>query len=306
MGVLLRDGRRSRSWRTGAAVLAAGLVVTGCGADSGDAKTPDASVGNANAELSSLLPDNVRERGYITIAGDASYPPINSFDKDGTTMIGVDPDLAKALGEKLGIELRYENSAFDAIIPGIQGEKFEAAMSWMNDTDERRQIVDFVDYSSDGSSMFVPADSEHRPETLADLCGLKVAVQKGSVQQSDAQKANEDCQAAGDKPVDVQVYPDQIACNLALTSGRAEVSIADTPVAGWQVKESDGKFALSGGAYGRVYHGVALPKGSAMVEPFARAFEAIMKDGSYQEILEKWGLGDAAIPEPLINGEPLD
>jgi polar amino acid transport system substrate-binding protein len=72
------------------------------------------------------------------------------------------------------------------------------------------------------------------------------------------------------------------------------------------VKESGDKFALTGDAYGKVYHGVALPKGSEMVEPIAHAFKAIMEDGTYQEILENWGLGEAAIPEPLINGEPLN
>jgi polar amino acid transport system substrate-binding protein len=286
-------------------MFAAALVLAGCGSDSGNDVAVEPGDTNADAELSSLLPDDVRERGYFTVAGDASYPPINSFDTDGKTMIGLDSDLAEALSEKLGVEIRFENSAFDAIIPGIQGGKFDGAMSWMNDTEERRKIVDFVDYSSDGSSMFRPAGSDHRPETLADLCGLRVAVQKGSVQQSDAQQANDDCKAAGEKPIDVQVYPDQIACNLALSSGRADVSIADTPVAGWQVKESNGQFELAGEPYGKVHHGVALPKGSGLVEPVARAFAAIMEDGTYQKVLDKWGLGDAAIPEPLINGEPL-
>lgn len=304
-------GRRRMSRRTlGVVIAAATALLVGCGSEgSATSATPSEAGAQgtaASSDLNSMLPAEIRERGYITVAGDASYPPINSMDTDGKTMIGVDPDLAKALGEKLGVELRYENTAFDAIIPGLTGGKFDAAMSWMNDTEVRREVVDFVDYSSDGSSMFTPADSPHRPETLEDLCGLRVAVQKGSVQQNDAEKASEDCEAAGKKPVDLQVYPDQIAANLALSSGRADVSIADTPVAAWQVQNSDGKFTLSGEAYGKVYHGVALPKGSELVKPFALAFKAIMEDGTYREILDKWGLGDAAIPEPLINGEPLE
>ncbi len=301
--------RRVNRRALGVAMVAVTALLAGCGSNGSETSAaPAASGAQAAADgsgLNGLLPAEVRERGYITVAGDASYPPIASMDTDGKTMVGVDPDMAAALGEKLGIELREMNSAFDSIIPGLAGGKFDAAMSWINDTEERRKVVDFIDYSMDGSSMFVPAGAANRPETLDDICGLRVALQKGTVQHTDAEKQSEKCEQDGKKPVDVQVFPDQIAANMALSSGRADLSIADTPVASWQVQQSNGKFELSGVPYGKVYHGMALPKDSGLLQPFAQAFKAIMEDGTYQEILKKWNLSDAAIPAPLINGEPL-
>ncbi|WP_256840071.1 ABC transporter substrate-binding protein [Ornithinimicrobium faecis] len=310
---------RPKFFGTRIAVLAAGLSLTlaACGGDassddSSEADNQQADGSGASAgsegggEAASLLPDDIKEQGYITVAGDASYPPIGFMDEDGVTIIGLDHELAELLSAELGVELQVENASFDSIIPGLQGGKYDAGMSWMNDTEERRQVVDFIDYSEDGSSMFVPAESEARPESLEDLCGLRVAVQKGTVQQTDADTASQDCEAAGNDPVEVQVFPDQSAANGALASGRADVSIADTPVASWQVTESDGKFELTGEPYGAVYHGIAVIKDSELAEPLAVAMQAIMDDGSYLKVLETWGMEDAAIDQVLINGEPLE
>lgn len=301
------------------ALLTAGLSLTlaACGGDatpSGSSEADNeqsegtaASAGGAGgSEAAELLPDDIKEQGFITVAGDASYPPIGFMDEDGVTIVGLDHDLAELLSAELGVELQIENASFDSIIPGLQGGKYDAGMSWMNDTEERRQVVDFIDYSKDGSSMFVPTESEARPESLEDLCGLRVAVQKGTVQQTDAETASQDCEAAGKDAVEVQVFPDQSAANNALASGRADVSIADTPVASWQVNESGGKFELTGEPYGAVYHGIAVIKDSELAQPLAVAMQAIMDDGSYLKVLEEWGMEDAAIDEVLINGEPLE
>ena len=292
--------RRMRLPLIAASAMSIALFATACAP-----ATEEPAAETDGTSLTDLLPADVVERGYITIAGDASYPPIGFMDTDGTTMIGLDADMSAALGEALGIEFRKENASFDSIIPGIQGEKYDAGMSWINDTEERRAVVDFIDYSSDGSSMFGLATLDPQPATLADLCGVSVAVQKGSAQQTDVTTASEECEAAGSPAVDLQVFPDQTAANLAVNSGRADVSIADMPVAAWQVAETDGAFALFGEPYGEVMHGVAVLKGSDLAEPIARAFEQIMEDGTYAEILEKWGMSDAALDTVLINGEPL-
>jgi polar amino acid transport system substrate-binding protein len=297
-----RLSRRLRAPLAAASIVTIALALSACA--QGDSDEP-APAGSAETDLTAMLPDDVVDRGYITVAGDASYPPIGFMDDDGTTMVGLDADIAKAIGEALGIELRKENASFDSIIPGIQGGKYDAGMSWINDTEERRAIVDFIDYSEDGSSMFGLASLAEKPASLEDLCGRSVAVQKGTAQQTDVATASTACEEAGDPAVDLQVYPDQTAANLAVKSERAEVSIADMPVAAWQVSETDGEFELFGEPYGEVMHGVAVLKGSELAEPIARALEQIMEDGTYQSILDEWGMSDAAIDAPLINGEPL-
>lgn len=280
--------------------LALGLA-TACsspGATTTEAASPAAS------SLKGLLPAEVQERGYLTFATDGNYAPIASMDDDGKTLVGLDIDLAKALSESLGVEIRVENAAFDSIIPGIEGAKYDAGMSWINDTEARREVVDFVDYSEDGSIIVVLSTLQNPPTTLTELCGFKVAIQKGAAVQKDVEGQVDTCKKAG-KPIDLQLYPDQGAANVALQSGRGEVTIIDEPPAANLVAETDGEFVTSGEAYGKVHHGVAVLKDSPLAEPIAKAFAAIMENGSYAAAFEKWGLSDAAIDEPLINGEPL-
>src|SRR5690606_9293947 len=102
--------------------------------------------------------------------------------------------------------------------------------------------------------------------------------------------------------VNVLVYPDQSGANLALSSGRADLSMADSPVAAYQVKQSDGKFKLTGQPYDSAPYGIAIPKDSGLAEPIRQALEQLMEDGTYKEILEEWGVQDGAIEKPVING----
>ena len=98
------------------------------------------------------------------------------------------------------------------------------------------------------------------------------------------------------------MFPDQNGANLALSSGRAEVGMADSPVAEYQVKQSNGQFKLTGQPYGTAPYGIAIPKGSGMAKPVLDALKELMANGKYKAILTKWGIQSGAITNPKING----
>ena len=100
----------------------------------------------------------------------------------------------------------------------------------------------------------------------------------------------------------VSVFPDQNAANLAISSGRAQVGMADSPVAAYIVKKSNGQFKLTGKVYGTAPYGIAIPKGSGLDKPILAALKVLMKDGHYKAILTKWGIQEGAITNPKING----
>ncbi len=81
---------------------------------------------------------------------------------------------------------------------------------------------------------------------VADLCGKTVAVEKGTVEQEESEAQSKKCTKEGKKAVTVLIFPGQNAVNLAISSGRAEVGMADSPVAAYQVKQSNGAFKLIG------------------------------------------------------------
>ena len=297
--------RRLRHAAWPAALCAVVLGLAACGDDDDGGSGDSAATTTAparSADVAAKLPAPIASKGTLTVASDATYSPMEFIAPDGRTLQGMDVDLAKALGAVMGLKTRVVNSSFDAIIPGLQGGRFDVAMSAMTDSKEREKAVNFVTYFSSGTSFFTKAQGGPEIATLADLCGEKVAVQKGTTQAADATAQDKKCKTGGKPGVTVLVLPDQGAANLALSSGRATVSMADSPVAAYQVKQSKGQFELSGESYGTAPYGVAIPKDSGLEEAVLAGVKEIMENGAYMDILEKWGLQDGAIDDPVING----
>jgi polar amino acid transport system substrate-binding protein len=288
--------------------FAAVTVAAGCGSSNNDnnstgttaaggelTATPGINVAKDN-QIASAAANAVAQSGQLSIASDATYPPMEFFAKgNNTTVIGADADISKALGQVMGLTPKVENTPFDSILPGLTAGKYDLGISSFTDSLDRQKTNDFVTYAQAGTSFYSSADSNLDPKSLADLCDHSVAVEKGTTQQEDAQGQ------AGKCKVDVQVYPDQNGANLAISSGRAELGMADSPVSAYIVEQSNGQFKL-GAAYGVAPYGIAMKKGSALAQPLLDAVKALYDDGTMQKIFDYWHLPDAAIDNPQING----
>ncbi|MCK9894911.1 ABC transporter substrate-binding protein [Frankia sp. AgB32] len=244
----------------------------------------------------------MRNAGTLTFATDPSYAPNEFLATDGKTITGMDIDLGRALGGVLGLRVQFSQATFDSILPGLAAGRFDIGMSSFTDTNERERQVDFVTYYSAGTSFMTRSQGGVKVSTLADLCGHSVSVETGTTQQTDASDQSGRCTAAGKAAVTVQGYDDQNAANLALTSGRADLSMADSPVADYQAKLSGGRIVTVGKAYGTAPYGIAVPKNAGLTKPLQGALQKLIKDGTYRQILDRWGIADGAITEPKING----
>jgi polar amino acid transport system substrate-binding protein len=285
------------------AIAALGLVACGSSNSSSTSSTATtASAAGSNSKIAAEVPAAVKSKGTLTVAADATYAPNEFIAANGKTVEGMDADLAKALAAVMGLKARVKNATFDSIIPGLAAHKYDLGMSSFTDTKEREKTVDFVTYFSAGTSFYVKAQGGPTINTLADLCGHKVAVEKGTTQADDATAQGKKCKAAGKPGVTVLVFPDQNGANLALSSGRGDVGMADSPPADYQVKKSNGQFKLVGKPYGTAPYGIAIPKDNGMAKPVLDALKALMSNGTYTTILKKWGIADGAITNPVING----
>jgi polar amino acid transport system substrate-binding protein len=284
----------------GVGVLALLLLVTS-GASATRLARAAAEPG-VNKAAAAEVPAAIRTKGTLIVAADASYAPNEFISSNGHTVVGMDADLAQALGSVLGLKMDVVNANFAGIIPGLQSGKFDLGMSSFTDTLARQKVVDFVTYFSAGTSFFVKTQGGPTIESLADLCGHTVAVETGTTEQTDATTQAAKCKQEGKGAVDVQAYPDQNSANLALSSGRAQVGMADSPVAAYQVKQSKGQFKLVGKPYGTAPYGIAIPKGSGMDKPILAALKVLIADGKYLAILKSWGIQAGAITHPVING----
>lgn len=281
-----------------------GLALTGC-AGTGAAQPQGDGGATSDAQrtdLTSQLPEDIQERGVIKVASNVEYPPFEYYDTDNTTIIGLDKDIADELSERLGVALEFNNMSFDAIIPALEAKRFDMAMSAMTDNEERRQKVDFVDYFQSGGGFLTEAGNPHGIESLDDICGLTVAVDKGTTNVADAETQSETCQESGQSPVDVQVFPGTSKIVLALETGRADVAMLDTSAGAYIAQENEGKFEVPGAPYAPRPYGIVFPKGSDQLATAVQAaLQSMLADGAYEEILAKWGQDSGAIEEITIN-----
>lgn len=297
-----------------AGLAALALVVAlaaGCGGSSKKASSTTTAATTTTATtistpavdstVAAQVPAKFKSKTLI-VAADATYAPNEFIGANGKTVEGMDPDLGKALAAVMGVKVKLVNASFDGIIPGLAAGKYDLGMSSFTDTKERQKTVDFVTYFQAGTSFYVKAAGGPTINSLADLCGHTVGVERGTTQASDATAQSGKCKSAGKSAVKVSVYPDQNAANLAISSGRAQVGMADSPVAAYIVKQSKGQFKLSGKSYNTAPYGIAIPKGNGMAKPILAALKVLMSDGTYKAILTKWGIQEGAITNPKING----
>jgi polar amino acid transport system substrate-binding protein len=297
------------------AVLAiVGLVAAGCSNSTtppaGGGTTPSASTSGLTKDptIAAEVPANIAAKGSITVATDPSYAPNEFVASDNKTIVGWDIELGNALGTVMGLKFNFVKAGFDGILAGLQSGKYDLSMSSFTDNKEREKTVDMVTYFSAGTSFYTKSGGP-TIGSLADLCGHKVAVEKGTTQLDDSTAQSKKCTDAGKPKVTVLAFPDQNGANLALSSGRADVAMADSPVAAYQVKLSNGQFVLSGQAYGVAPYGIPVPRpvgtaaGSApMSKPILDALNKLIADGVYLQILTKWGVQAGAITNAVING----
>ena len=292
--------KRTRLWTLiGALVIALGTVAAaGCG--SGNETTGGGSTANKTAtpninvpvdkQVAAEVPQSIKSSGTLTVAEDAEYAPNEFIAPDGHTIVGMDADLAKALAQAIGLKVKLQNVVFESIIPGLAAKKYDLGMSSFTATKEREKTVDFVTYAQAGTSFYVRAQDGPDIKSLADLCGETVSAQRGTTQQTDAETQDKKCKAQGKDGVSLSVFPDQNSVNLALSSNRVSVAMADSPVAAYAVSQSKGQFKLSGSQYAVAKYGIAIPKGTGLGKPVLDALKAVMADGTYNRIFDYWGL----------------
>ncbi|MGH9019065.1 MAG: ABC transporter substrate-binding protein [Acidimicrobiales bacterium] len=255
----------------------------------------------ADSAIAATVPAAVKSKGTLTIALDATYAPDEFIASDGSTIIGMDADLSYAIAQTLGLRAKLVNATFSTIIPGIQSGKYDMGASSFTDTLARQKVVDFVDYFTAGEGFYTKTGSGTTFNGLASLCGHTVSVEDGTTEQSDAQSQAKACTKAGRSTVTVLSFGNQSQANLAVSSGRAQVGFADSQVAGYIVATSNGVFANSGTAFEVAPYGLALPKGNGMAAPVQAAVNELIQNGTYKQILTKWGVQPGAVTAATVN-----
>lgn len=255
----------------------------------------------ADPAVQALVPQAIADKGVITIATNPPFAPAEFKDSDGV-IIGFEMDLARAVASVMGLELSIQDQDFTMILPAVQAGTIDFGASGFTDNEERRKQFDFVDFFTAGIQW---ASQAGKPVDPDNACGLTVAVQRGTVSDTDdVQGRSEKCVEEGKEPIEKLAYDSSDAAATALILGKADAFSADSPVTAYAVSRSDGKIDLSGEMFDAAPYGWPVPKGSDLAVALAAALDVLIANGDYARILNYWGIDEGLLPEALINGEP--
>jgi len=237
------------------------------------------------------------------VATSQGYPPTDFVAPNGQ-ITGFDYDLGQALGAKLGVPFKFQETTFAAIIPGILAKKYDVVMDDMNDTKAREQQLTFVDYFQAGTALVVKAGDAGSIKGLTDLCGKTVATTTGSANADVAQAASKACTSAGKPAITVLELANGAANLLAISSGKAVAEVDDDNTAGYSVLQSKGKFALVPLSEEKTAPaGIGVPaSNTALAKAIQAGLQELAADGTYKQLLTKYGLTQNAVDNFVING----
>jgi polar amino acid transport system substrate-binding protein len=283
------------------------LLLSGaCG--SGDPVVDDSSGSTTTAgEAVAEVPPEIAEADQLTVGSDIAYPPVEFFEEGTQNAQGIDVDLCNAIAAKLALSKGcvFQNTTFDGIIPALTAKRFDIIMSALSDTAERQQTIDFVDYFNVGTSILVAKGNPENIQSLDDLCGHKVGLQAGTTQEEVAKEQAAKCKAEGKGELEVLTFETDTDAQQQLKAGRTVADMNDFPVAAYvaQTAGNGEDFEVVGEQIDAGPYGIGVRKEDTQLrDALKAALEAIVEDGTYAEILEKWNVSQGAVSEITING----
>lgn len=320
------SGTTVKALRTGAlasTVLLTALALTGCGGQSisGGEPAPQSAGSTftatpaptedlaksvidgikADPSLTAALPAALQSEG-IKMTTSEGYPPMEMFAADGKTLVGVDPSIARALANKMGVPLSINNEDFNAQIPGITTGRYDWIMSSMTDNAERRKTVTFVDYVRAGNGWIVKAGNPAALGEPTTACGKTLAVVDNGSSLALAESIDADCKAAGSKPVTVLKFAGDQEAILQVRNGRADAGINDYPVAAYRAQTSSGELEAVAIEGGESPWGIAMkPENKELIGVVQKTLQALIDDGSYAKILDAWNVSKMTVGTATVN-----
>lgn len=306
-------GRR-RGRRLAATAVSAVLVLGGCSSapsSAGSSTSAPASTtagpatspaGPASAAPGSgtkapsprdLLPQNVIDRGYVTVATTFGFPPEQFNDESGKP-IGSTIDLGEALGAKLGIEFKQVDAPWDGVIAGLKAHRYDVVIGGMIILPERRKQLNFVRYKRTGQGMIIHADNAATLKQWPDFCGKKVGNLKGSTNgDTVAAASKENCEAKGKPAIELVPFNGASDVYQAIIAKRIDGTLSGLAAVTYMADHSDGKMKVDQDIVKmRDDSGIATPPDDGgLGKAIAAALQELIDDGTYARILTKWGQG---------------
>lgn len=252
-----------------------------------------------------LLPAKIRDSGQLDWASRIGIPPGYFLAPDGKTPLGYEYTLMAAISKVLGLTPNISTFEWQALIPSLEAGRVDAIMALMNDTEEREQKVDFINYIYAGLAFVIPKDNPRGFKGPDDFCGQTVTVTIGGTQEAFAKQVSEKCVAAGQAPIRIMGDNSIAQAQIFVVTRRADIHITDGPSAGYSVatRPDDLELLQVPAISHAAQYGIAVRKADDTPrEAIQAALQSLMDGGLYQDIMQDWELDGVSLKTATING----
>jgi polar amino acid transport system substrate-binding protein len=247
------------------------------------------------------LPDAIKQAGELRLTVNSTYAPMEYRDPATNELSGLDIDLANAIAKRLGLKIVWSETPFAELIPSLQTKRADFIISGISDRGSRRETADFIDYLSTGPQFFVL--TEDAAKIAIDLCGRKVGTTRSTSFPAEIEKWSKQNCEAGSKPA-IQYVPGENSIDVRnqLKQGRIDAAVQGSETLPYAQQQEAGKYRVVGEPLSTGYQGIMFRKDDAALrEVVTQQLAAMIADGSYKSILDKYGLGANAVPQPMMN-----
>nr|WP_250813327.1 ABC transporter substrate-binding protein [Neorhizobium tomejilense] len=243
--------------------------------------------------------------GKFTVAVSPGGPPLATYATDAKTVVGADPDYALAIADSLGLELELVPVAWPDWPLGLVSGKYDAVISNVGVTEQRKEKFDFSTYRQGLHGFFVKADSSIKEiKQPKDAAGLRITVGASTNQERILLKWSDENVKAGLKPIELVYHDDDAARLVALRSGRVDVIVqphAQLVYIAARDKNIKRVGTLSAGWPERSDVAITTRKGSGLADALTLATNDLIRNGTYAKALARWQLSEEALPESRTN-----
>jgi polar amino acid transport system substrate-binding protein len=240
--------------------------------------------------LAWAAPPSTVAAGRLSWGTSPTFAPFE-FQRDGQS-VGFDVDMMAELARRIGLQSAMLGMDFAGIIPAVQAQRIDAAVSGMYITPARQEVLDFIPYLLIGDQMVVPKGNPARLVDRDALCGHRIAVALNTLYEKTAHSLSDACIKAGKPAIDILAVGSSAVVALTLAQGRAEGAISSTSVITAMMSNAPDTFEPLGEPFNtnsRLGIGVAKTN-PGLVDALTAALKAMHDDGAYDALIKKWGL----------------
>ncbi|WP_327068934.1 ABC transporter substrate-binding protein [Kitasatospora sp. NBC_01302] len=256
--------------------------------------------------IAALVPADVRAHGTLEVVDSlGTVPPLDFYATDDKTVIGAEPDLATLVADVLGLKVQFHPESWENVFVGLDSGKYDVGFTNITVTETRKEKYDFATYRLDNLAFEAKKGADWKVTGPRDVAGRTIGVSSGTNQEKLLLDWSAQDVAAGLKPVKIAYYQNSSDYYLALGSGRIDAWVGPNPTSAFHAAQTGqtqviGTYSGAGASLqGKI--AATVKKGNPLITAVQAALDEVIRNGTYGQVLQRWGLANEAVPSSELN-----